>query len=168
MNTTLRILVATVSSLALAAPLAANPRIIFTTATTNGTTLAAGDLNGPVRATGGLTQLRLDSGAIVSFVGDAEFEVDGAGRLIVTSGTFTAGVGGTPLTIVTPGGGVVTMPALGSVASLQVTSTGQLSGFAMMGSLTITSGGSTRSFPSASAFSASARVVRNAPNAAWR
>ncbi|RYD59662.1 MAG: hypothetical protein EOP60_01840, partial [Sphingomonadales bacterium] len=146
--TTLRILVAGVSSLAIASPLWANPRIIFSSATANGAPIAAGDLpTGPVRVSGGVTQLRMDDGAIVSFVGNAEFSVDASGRLVVVSGTFTAGAGNGPLMIVTPQGTSTTLPGAGAAVSMAVTPNGLLSGFALGGPVSVTSGGQTQAFP---------------------
>lgn len=145
-------LVSSASILALTAPAAAQT-VLFSTATTDGgAALASGKLSGPVKANGGITQIRMDDGGVISFIGDSSFTTDGADLRVIT-GTFTARAGTGTLRIVAPDGTIATLDP-GNSASLGVVK-GGLSGRPLAGNLAIaTVTGSRRRFNLGDSFEA--------------
>ncbi|RYY47196.1 MAG: hypothetical protein EOP59_01600 [Sphingomonadales bacterium] len=144
-------LVSGASVIALSAPAAAQT-VLFSTGVTDAGTAPAGRLSGPVTVRGGVTQVRMDDGGVISFVGDSSFEADGA-SLRVTTGTFTARAGSGTLLIVAPDGTIATL-APGHSASLGVAK-GGLSGRALGGNVAIaTATGNRRHFVPGDSFEA--------------
>ena len=101
----------------------------------------------PVQTKGGTTQVQLDNGAIVSFVGPANFSVGSDGQMQVTSGATTVIANGV-VTIGLPGG----LARVQGLGSFTVTG-GDVSGRAAAGaSMALTSGGQTRQVSSGQSF----------------
>lgn len=119
---------------------------------------------GEQQITSGTVQLRLDDGTLISIVGPARYTIDAAGQISVASGSFTASApqGSTPRPIIAGNGSQVSLRP-GSSTSGKIGSDGSFSGFALNGSIAITSAGRARSFTAGSAFRASAG---SAPSAA--
>lgn len=149
-------LVSGVSVLALVAPAAAQT-VLFSTGTTDAGVAPAGKLSGPVTARGGVTQVRMDDGGVISFIGDSSFEADGA-NLRVTAGTFTVRAGSGTLRIVAPDGTIATLDS-GHSASLGVAKDG-LSGRPLAGDIAIaTATGGRRRFNPGDSFEANDRGI---------
>ncbi|NRD90069.1 hypothetical protein C8024_12280 [Sphingopyxis sp. BSNA05] len=102
-------------------------------------------------------QLKLDDGTMVSIVGPASYSIGSNGQLSMTSGSFTASVpkGGNPVPILAGNGSQISLRS-GSSASGQIAADGSFSGFALSGSMQVSSNGRSRSFSAGSAFRASA------------
>ena len=150
-NTVCAALLAGASLIALATPASAS-RVIFSSASVN---TPQGDLPpGPVEVAGGVTQIATDTGGMISFVGAAKFTIGADGGVSIQSGRVTVAAGSGPVRLSLPGGGEIAVDGAGSAASFGVDSTGAVTGRPLAGSVSITSGGVTRTFASGQAFSA--------------
>ncbi|RIV91442.1 hypothetical protein D2V17_03040 [Aurantiacibacter xanthus] len=114
-------------------------------------------------ADGGVTQIRMDSGAVVSIVGPAEFSLDGETITLANGGVTVAGGTGSGVVLRLPGGAEATVSGSGSLAVRD----GQLSGNVMGGTMQVTTGASTRTYRpgqnwAATVGASSSRVVANA------
>src|SRR5690606_24137791 len=67
------------------------------------------------------TQIRMPNGAVVSFVGPAEFTLNGDTLAVDRGGVTIAGAGGAPVMLTLPGGGTA---QVGGAASLTISSDG--------------------------------------------
>ena len=144
------------SALALSSAALARPTITFSTGSTASGRLTTGAIGGgPVEVRGGVTQVRLDDGAMIAFVGSARFSVAPDGGIVVESGRFTAIAGATPLIVRTPGSSV-TVGAGGSAASLAVGPDGGVRGRALEGSAVVATAGGSRTIGAGQAFTAAA------------
>ena len=112
---------------------------------------------GEQQISSGTVQLKLDDGTMVSVVGPASYSIDANGQLKVASGSFTASApkGGSPKAILAGNGSQISLRS-GSSASGKITSDGSFSGFALSGSMQISSDGKSRSFSAGNAFRSSA------------
>ncbi|OYX66033.1 MAG: hypothetical protein B7Y88_06150 [Sphingomonadales bacterium 32-64-17] len=124
-------------------------------------------------AEGGVAQIRMDSGAVVSIVGPAEFSLDGEEITLANGGVTVAGAEGSGVVLRLPGGAEATVTGSGSLAVRD----GQLSGNVMGGTMQVTTGTATRTYRpgqnwAAAVGSSSSRVVANAaqpsPNGSTR
>ena len=124
---------------------------------------ASGDAGNPSARNGGgdqqfssgTVQLKLDDGTTVSIVGPASYSIDANGQLKVATGSFTASApkGAFPKAILAGNGSQISLRA-GSSASGKIAADGSFSGFALSGSMQLSSNGSSRSFSAGSAFRA--------------
>lgn len=124
---------------------------------------ASGDTGSPSPQNGagdqqfssGTVQLKLDDGTTVSIVGPARYSIDGNGQLTVATGSFTASAptGASTEAILAGNGSQISLRA-GSSASGKIAADGSFSGFALSGSMQLSSNGSSRSFSAGSAFRA--------------
>ena len=136
------ILLAGASAVAVSSAAQAAPRVLF--AAGSGVAQGAIAPGQQIASQGGVTQVQLDSGAVVSFVGPATFTVDASGALQVQSGALTLGPGTGPTVIGLPNGGSLSAAA-GTSAAFNVSATGTVTGQVMTGSATVaTAGGSRR------------------------
>ena len=135
---------------AVVAPLAAHaaPRVIFTS---GGTPASGASLSGEV-VLGGSTQIRMDDGALIAFVGLARINIGGDGLLTILDGHATLVAGSGALQVRTPEG-VITVNR--GAAALQVAD-GRVTGRTLAGLMTVQSGDSQRRFGRGRAFAASA------------
>ncbi|MGV8928845.1 MAG: hypothetical protein ACOH1E_03775 [Brevundimonas sp.] len=74
-----------------------------------------------VQRSEGVTQIRMPNGSVVSFVGPAEFTLNGDTLAVDRGGVTIAGSAGSPVTLTLPGGGSA---RVGGAASLTVSGTG--------------------------------------------
>jgi hypothetical protein len=133
-------------------------KVLYATGKVNGAQAAQGKpIAGPVTTTGGITQIQMDNGATISFVGDADFTLDGDAQITIRSGQFTAtgGAGGS-LTIVGGDNVRLQLSGTGESASLGIGADGKVTGRPLSGTVAVTANGQTRSFAAGAAFAASA------------
>ncbi|MEN7535656.1 hypothetical protein [Aurantiacibacter flavus] len=114
-------------------------------------------------AEGGVTQIRMDSGAVVSIVGPAEFSLEGETITLANGGVTVAGPGASGVVLRLPGGAEATVTGSGSLAVRN----GQLSGNVMGGTMQVRTGAATRTYRpgqnwAATVGGSSSRVVANA------
>lgn len=135
--------------MAVIAPLAARaaPRVIFAS---GGTPASGASLSGDV-VLGGSTQIRMDDGALVAFVGLARISIGGDGMLTILDGHATLVAGASALQVRTPEG-MVTVDR--GAAALQVAD-GRVTGRTLAGLMTVQAGDSQRRFSRGRAFAAS-------------
>ncbi|RYY38837.1 MAG: hypothetical protein EOP59_12930, partial [Sphingomonadales bacterium] len=149
-------LVTGVSPLAIAVPAHAQTILFATALNPDGSRLATGQLpGGPISVRGGITQLRMDDGAILSFVGDAAFDRTDGG-LRIAYGSVSVRAGETPLTVTSADGSRVSVTP-GSSASLALSADGGITGRALTGRIDAVANGESRSIAAGSAFAASAQ-----------
>ena len=121
-----------------AAPVLAGDILLFST--------ASGPKSGPVPAGeqkigAGLVQLRLNDGSTVSIMGPATFEIAG-GQLAVRSGSFTVLSAPGSQTSIIAGNGVLLQFYQNSTGNFQIDGSGGVKGFAGVGQVNISGGGS--------------------------
>lgn len=112
---------------------------------------------------GAVTQIRLESGAVVSIVGPAEFSLEGEEIAIARGGVTVAGANGAGVVLRLPSGADATVTGSGSLAVRN----GQLSGNVMAGSMQVTTGSVTRTYRPGQSWAAAiggrtSRVIANA------
>ena len=146
-----------VSIIAIIAPAEA-AKFLFSTGQVNGAPIVQGRApDGPIVVSGGITQIQMDNGATIAFVGDADFTIDGLGQINVRSGQFTAtGGAAEPLVIVAPGSARIVVSDTSSTASVLIGQGGSVQGRPLSGSIAVTANGRTRDFAAGAAFAASA------------
>ncbi len=112
---------------------------------------------GEQQISSGTVQLKLDDGSMISIVGPARYSIDAKGQLKIASGSFTASApkGGTSMPILVGNGSQLSLRS-GSSGSGKIAADGSFSGFALSGSMQISSNGRSRNFSAGNAFRASA------------
>jgi hypothetical protein len=145
------LLLAGASAVAVSSAAHATPRVLFAA----GSGVAQGPIAAgqQIAAQGGVTQVQLDSGAVVSFVGPASFSLDANGNLQVQSGALTLGGGTGPTVIGLPNGGSLNTSG-GASAAFNVTPGGAVTGQVMTGSATVATAGGSQTFGTAQFFQA--------------
>lgn len=137
---------------------AAPNRILFSTgALPSGARLAPGaSPSGPVTVLGGITQVQTAQGEVFSFVGDAAFDA-AAPDLAITDGTVTVSSGADGAVAFTVGGTIrATVSGSNALASFTVKAGSIAAGRVLGGTVSVATGGVTRSFDIGQAFAAQA------------
>lgn len=159
-----RALLLSASALAIATPAAA-AEIVFST-----DRALAVETGERTSQASGLTQIRLDSGAIASFVDSADYRINSDGSIDLYAGTVTvAGADGT-VTVVRMPAGVEGRVGGGAAASFSVAADGTSRGHALTGDVAIVRAGNARTFEAGELWAASderlQQVVSNGAQAA--
>lgn len=94
----------------------------------------------------GLTQIRLDSGAILSFVDSADYRINADGSIDLYAGSVTVAGADGALTVIRMPDGLEGRVGGGSAASFSVTGDGTSRGHALTGDVTIVRAGNERTF----------------------
>lgn len=120
-----------------------------------------------VNQAGGVTQIRLDNGATLSFVEDADYRINDDGTVDLYAGTVTvAGADGGATLVRMPEGVEGQVMGAGSAASFSVAADGAARGHTLTGNATIRARGGERGFDAGQMWAAKAgeglrRVVSN-------
>ena len=134
-------LLAAVSSLAIASPAFA-AQVLFSTHDATGV-----EVDERVEQPAGLTQIRLDSGAVVSFIDSAAYRINADGSIELFSGSVTvAGAPAGTTVIRMPEGVEGRVGGTGSAASFSVAADGSSNGHVMIGFVQIVRNGNPREF----------------------
>ena len=134
-------LLAAVSSLAIASPAFA-AQVLFSTHDATGV-----EVDERVEQAAGLTQIRLDSGAVVSFLDSAAYRINADGSIELFSGSVTvAGAPAGTTVIRMPEGVEGRVGGTGSAASFSVAADGSSNGHVMSGFVQIVRNGNPREF----------------------
>src|SRR5690606_5648234 len=136
----LQALLLSASALAVAAPAAA-AEVVF--ATDRGFEPV---LDRRTSQTSGVTQIRLDSGAVLSFVDAADYRLNADGSVDLYGGSVTVAGAPNTVTVVRMPEGVEGQVGAGAAASFSVAEDGTARGHTLTGQVTIVGGGSTRVF----------------------
>ena len=130
------------SGLALASVPASAQEVVFSDNGTSGVSVGQ-----RMSQTGGVTQVRLPSGVMLSFVDAAEYTINADGTVDLHAGTVTvAGADGAAGVIRMPDGAQASVTGAGSAGSFTVTEDGQSTGQTLTGVVNVTRGRSNRNF----------------------
>src|SRR5690606_31505259 len=108
----------------------------------------------------GLTQVRLDSGAMASFVDSADYRLNADGSIDLYAGSVTVAGSEASETVVQMPGGVEGRVANGAAGSFTVTAEGQSRGHALTGNISIVRAGNLRTFDAGEMWAADSERLR--------
>jgi len=150
----LQALLLSASALAIATPAAAH-QIVFST--DRELEIEAGERTSQAS---GLTQVRLDSGAIASFVDSADYRINSDGSVDLYAGTVTVAGADGAVTVVRMPDGVEGRVGGGAAGIFSVAVDGRSRGHALTGGIAIARGGDARTFDAGELWSAGDERVR--------
>ena len=121
----------------------------------SGAAVSAANGAGAQQIASGIVQLKLDDGTLVSLMGPAQYSLAGDGQLTVERGNFTASSpDGSSSMPILAGNGTQIALRRGSAMSGQIGPDGRFSGFALNGTVQVSSNGKARNFGAGRAFRA--------------
>ena len=136
----LRALLLSASALAIATPAAAH-QVVF--ATDRGLEVEPGERTSQAS---GLSQVRLDSGALASFVDSADYRINADGSIDLYAGSVTVAGADGAVTVIRMPDGLDGRVGGGAAASFSVGADGKARGHALTGDVAIARGGNARTF----------------------
>ena len=150
----LQALLLSASALAIASPATA-AEIVF--ATDRGLEVETGQRTSQAS---GLTQLRLDSGAILSFVDNADYRINADGSVDLYAGSVTVAGAEGAMTVIRMPDGVEGRVGGGAAASFSVTGDGTSRGHALTGDVIVVRAGNARTFEAGEMWAANDERLR--------